>query len=439
MRWRNTLVALGVLIVLLTVYYLYEVRGGEARWQAAVVESRAFGIPDESDVTSVDLRNSKGAVRIEWRGDAWEIAAPLSTPADQSRAIGLAESLKQLGVLRRMEEAGDPLALGLDPPAAIVTLESNTAGSPISLEVGAEASLGDGYYARPAGGSGVVVVGPEVGQVLGLELIQLRERRVVALRPREIQTVRLEKEGSFITLERAGPESWRMVEPYAFPADRDRVRDLLQSLTGARAEAFPGPEHSLEPAMVVTLGTGEEEQRIELSAPVEGVRLARRANGDLLEVPGSSLAELDRPPAWWKRRRVVGGTRQELESIALRSPGGDWAVERDPSGWVHSGPEPRPVEPERMERFLDGLYALQAEGHRLVEGPLPPGGWELDLRSTGGGRQALTLVCEVDGPCVALAEELREIFLLPPGALQPLHEALAPLIASADDDGTVEP
>ena len=76
MRWQTT-AALALLLVLLGgFFYVYEIRMGPAREEAAARKGRVFSA-DTKDVTGVELKRPDETVRLQRDGDTWSLLEPL--------------------------------------------------------------------------------------------------------------------------------------------------------------------------------------------------------------------------------------------------------------------------------------------------------------------------------------------------------------------------
>jgi hypothetical protein len=183
-KWRNTLVALLILAVLVVFYYFYETRGAEGRRLAAERAGRALGLEDGAEVVEVVVENELGVLRLEAGADgAWRLTQPVEAAAEAQRVLAVVGSLKRVRLVRTLAEAdGVPEDCGLDAPQARLTLMLADGGPPRVLEIGNPTPLGGGYFARRDQGGDVLVVGPGMGQALTLDVERVLERSVADTR-----------------------------------------------------------------------------------------------------------------------------------------------------------------------------------------------------------------------------------------------------------------
>jgi hypothetical protein len=176
-RWRNTLVAVLILVALIVFYYLYETRGGEARRLEAQRAGRALGLEDAAAIAVLEVVNEHGALRLEAAGeDGWRLTRPQEARAAEQQVLAVLGSLKRVRVLRRLRAAdGAPEDSGLESPGARLTVVPADGRPARVLAVGNPTPLGVGYFARRDGEADVLVVGPGAVQALTLAADELLE------------------------------------------------------------------------------------------------------------------------------------------------------------------------------------------------------------------------------------------------------------------------
>src|SRR4030095_10881422 len=120
MRWQTTAVLAALLLALGTFFYLYEVRWGPAREEAAARKGRLFAA-DTKDVTEVVIKRPEDTVRLKREGDNWEMLEPLrargSRPAVDETLANLMTAKIDREIAAKPESLVD---FRLDTPAARV-------------------------------------------------------------------------------------------------------------------------------------------------------------------------------------------------------------------------------------------------------------------------------------------------------------------------------
>jgi hypothetical protein len=76
MRWQTTAVLAFLLVLLGGFYYVYEIRLGPGREEAAARKGRVFSA-DTKDVTAVAIKRPDESLRLQREGDTWELLEPV--------------------------------------------------------------------------------------------------------------------------------------------------------------------------------------------------------------------------------------------------------------------------------------------------------------------------------------------------------------------------
>jgi len=446
-KFRNTLIAAGVLALLAAYYAWHLHREVPARAAKEAAAARFLPMAPEAEIIAVEVHNGAGEIVLERRDpDGWRLVRPVEARADDDETRSVTEALRGLQVLRRPQ--GDPgaPAYGLVPPAASVTLKQKE-GEPIGFEVGGKASLGDGYYARLAGASELLVVGNGAERALSLAAERLRDRRAVRLDAWGVERLRLERPTGTIALEREADGGWMIREPVTFVADREVVRELVDDVCGLRATGFADGTASgtvpAPPAATLVLGSsqGGVEERVEIGAAPggQGPRYVKRADGSLIDIGDSALRHLDAPLDEFRRHQVVGLDRWNTHRIEV-SGEATATLEKDPAGgeWKLAAPVARDIAFEDAAALLDALDAIKAESFLAAPSDAITAALgqarlriRLDASPATDGASARTVEVAFAGPLdgreYAQVAGVTDLFVLGAGSLEQLGAAVTKL------------
>src|SRR5262249_10822294 len=122
MRWQITLILFVVLAVLGGSYYVYEVRMGPAREEAATRKGRVFGNVETRGVP--EFRGGRGGERVGLRreGDKGERPDPLRARGGRPTADEILANTTTAKIDREIDaNPKTPADFGLDKPAADLT------------------------------------------------------------------------------------------------------------------------------------------------------------------------------------------------------------------------------------------------------------------------------------------------------------------------------
>lgn len=364
MKPKTLAILAAVVLVLGAFIWLVErdLPGTEERAERA---KKVLGGIERSQVDAVILSVDDREVRLEREEVAeadgeteaaeeapWRLTAPVKSRAEDAAVDRLLLTLERLEKQTTVQNP-DLVDLGLEPPAATVTVKS--AERKQTLRVGVEVPIAGGRIVSLEGGDEVWVTEGELWDEITRDPDAWRSKDAVPWTASEIVRLRLSGEGRVSPVEivresgEGGAARFRLTEPLEDVADRQTVQDLTSRLATLRIQRFlDDPEESPEgvdlasPRFVVELfddrSAGVEPYLVELIAPLEesgGVWLVR-AGGELVETQADELVQLlDRPPLAFRSHLLTDLQIFELDEVRVGQEGhedlllarveGDWA------------------------------------------------------------------------------------------------------------------
>ncbi len=486
MNWRSTL----LLLVLAAGAALYVWRVDSTRRdsrEAAVARRLVLPLPPSGQVLApwerVEIDGPNGPIRLRAGagGLEWFVEAPVADRADPAMVgelLGAIELLTREDTLAgAADRAGE---FGLDRPAIRVRAWREGGGKdPVEIRFGRPTAVEERYYAQLAGSPDVVVVGPELREVLLRRPDRFRDPRLTRLEPGDVERIILRNAGGEIEMRRDRDRGrWELVRPQAGRANDEAVTELLDRVVGAAVRAFVGGSEAAlgtsdlvryglaEPRAVVRLElrrtAGREGGVAELSlgAPADK-ETAKEAVFARLVSPGRSLVcalpsvldGLSRvSAAALRERRLLDVNPDLVDRIRIGTPDGrEFLVARAGRGWVIQGAKTIPAEPTEADRLLKTLNetlvrAFVAEGNDAKD-PARAGLRQAEVRVTlasfssentaegSAGEQVITSLVlgpkredgtrlakiEPDNVIVALDAAVRDAILDDPVKWQPLR------------------
>lgn len=320
-------------------------------------------------VDVVSLRGGAFAIVLEPGTDDGAPAAHLvrgdeRLAADAREVDAWLTGLEHARVVRHVaEESVDRAAMGLDAPAARVTITMGETTHRLAL--GGSAPGGGRYVAIE--GRRVAVVPDALATTLQIDVESLRERALVPHAPRAIARWSLEGEGGTRRLVRGG---WPASGADAFrfeggprlaagPGDA-----LLEAVTGLRADAFPpgeaGPIEEPRLAVAVQPTVGEARTLLHVGGACpdrDDLVLVHRVEPTPLRacIERAVVPPLLRPRHDLEDTRLVAATRDEI--VEVRVVEGDAVLEmaRRGAGFHVRKPSPRDVPEAAARALLDAL------------------------------------------------------------------------------------
>jgi len=250
---------------------------------------------DEIDLdllSDQDLRilREPGAVTLRFGSDREGRRLLYSDPVDVDRLTALLQALRDS---LREPLQGDPddlLRAGLDPPRFHLTIRrgSGDAKQEVALGFGNDDPTGRGVLARCYGDGTFFRTGPQVPNLLMLNLKDWRSKTVFGLDAMGVDRIDRVKyhgaggEPELLTLEKEGPRSWRIVEPRSLMADATACQSLAQQATLLRVQTFVS--QAFDPLTIQGTGLPENPRwSLQLSS---GLRVLELEVGDHLAGQG---------------------------------------------------------------------------------------------------------------------------------------------------------
>lgn len=333
MSGKKTLIWAVVLVALAAFYYLYEIRGGQQRQEAATKRERLFQFA-ANDVTGLTIKREQEPVRAEKRDGHWYLTEPLAVRGDDQKYRELTRHLAELRHTRVVEEHPATLEpFGLTAPRLEVEVTLKDQPTPVSLRLGSANPTGGSYYAQVAGRAEVYLVSSMSKDVLDASLHALRDKTVLAFTPAEVQEVHLARGTEApVVLQRQEGDTWRLTAPVHARADDQQVRALLQRLRDAKVQAFIAEDatelasYGLQtPALHISLGVGQGHAPLTLmlgnvDTEHKGVYARRGEETRVLLLPQDLWDKLPKTATALRDKTLLQFEREHITRLEILSP-----------------------------------------------------------------------------------------------------------------------
>ena len=295
MRFRNTIIVL-ILLAVVGGYAYY------ASKQPAEEKNRLFAIKAD-DIVTIALKYPDREIELDKQAGKWTLVKPLKAEADDATVDNIARAIADCEIKRTLEEQPADLGpFGLAKPEVIVTVTTADKRTLPAIEVGKVTPVGFSAYVRRADKPAVMLASSAFPPQVTKTVNELRNRVLVKFDADAAQKLTLERgHGATLELEKQH-EVWAIVKPGKYSADQGAVRQLLNSLNGARVEDFindnPGnlSQFGLDnPQLTIAVFTGKEaaRQSLMLGAKENAADKDRKGRG----VPPPRVASYTSPVA----------------------------------------------------------------------------------------------------------------------------------------------
>jgi hypothetical protein len=352
-----------------------EIEQKEAEDQA----KKLFGDLKAEQVEWITLRTSDGKdARLERRDGAWQLAAPIESPADAATADGLASALAGLVSESVIEDAQGFEVYGLD--AGEKTLRFRANGADHELRVGKKTPVGANNYAATGADGKVYAIASYRATSFEKPLDDLRERRPLRFDRDGVARIQVWWRDGGVTLEKKDG-TWRLTAPLEGEADAETIETLLSDLVFLRASSFldappPDAEVGLDaPVYRVVLEDaaqdGQQPMRHELS--IGGLRdgqlrVVRGAEPALYQVPAERFEKLPKTVVAFRHKTLASfvATDAARFDLSFADPGAEGTSQvftlegtnSDASGWTT---KPDALKEGLAARIVAEVARLKAE------------------------------------------------------------------------------
>ena len=386
MRWTTTAVLAALLVGLGTFYYVYDVRQGPEREKAAAVKDNLWKGLEAKDVEEIAIRKGDATLQLKKTGDAWNLAAPVSAPADRRAAEDLASTLATLRVEREIDpNPQKPADFGLAPPAAEVTFKAK--GQERGVKLGAKNPTGVWVYAQEAGKTAVLLVPEGILRDAQKPPSDFRDRTLLAFERKDVKTLDVRGPAGQVvaTVSAKGPEEWQLTAPLTVPADREAITGLLEKLRAARVKEFvtdapkSPAEYGLDRPTRLTVETGEAATRTvrtlrfgKLVPDKKGVYAQREGEPGVLLVEDELWKAVPAAATALRDKSVFAYDRGKLERVEIESPRGKVALALQDGKWQITAPAALRADEGSVSEWLYRARDLRAldfvaeDGKRLA-------------------------------------------------------------------------
>ena len=373
MRWQTTAILALLFALLGGFYYVYEIRMGPEREEAAARKGRVFSA-DTKDVTAVEIKRADELVRLQREGEAWQVVEPVKAPGSRTAVDELLASVMTAKIDREIDPDPKSLAdFGLDKPAADLTLTLQD-GTTLGLQLGAKNPTGVWVYARERDKPAVFVLGESVLRDATRPVDDFRDRTILAFDSKEVTGFEIVLPDETLAVE-GEPRAWRITRPVPLRADNETVREFLDKLAGQKVREFvteaPGRRdvYGLERPVRVTIHSGKDKDRVsrtlllgKVDPAKKGVYAMRAGEPGVMLIPEDVYTQVPKNVGVLRNKMLVEIDRDKVARLEIRSPKGTVTVGRENGQWKIVAPEALAADQVEVGAVLARLADLRAQG-----------------------------------------------------------------------------
>ena len=371
-----------------------------------------------SGVRRLSIERGKERLVFERRegGGQWQMVEPMNVAAEPSRLETLVRNLKELPrSLDAGSMTGSPATFGLDQPEAIVRVwgeqkdGTGATDAPLAiLEIGK--TVKRLRYVRPAGDTSIEVADAKLLSAVDQPVLEWRERAVVPVATFQVESVSIKRGESQIRVNRTRNGRFKLVEPFAAPADAPKVESLLAAISSLRvsdgAKGFVAndvgdfsPFGLSPPSATIEVRTARYKENplvLEIGKPVpdhpDRIYVRRADQDDVVSVNAQPLSELPRSAAGLRSQKVADFEPVAVSQIKIKSPVQNFLLKKESNDWVQKEPKEEKADSLTVATLLKHLEGMQTseflDPSKVRDPQLKPPLVTIQLTETRVGRAA---------------------------------------------------
>ncbi len=433
---RRVLVFLAVFLVVASGYFLVTWRDKQKE-QAEQAAKRLYQVK-EADIGALTLQKGTQVIRLEKKGQVWQIVSPVDSPADKDVVQSVLTTLAYLTKNRNLGELQDLKPFGLDPPGLIVRFTVQDKDH--QLLIGNPIPGKHGYYVMRDQDKEVLIISAGDKESLDRPLAALRDKTLFAFALDKVKALKIRLDSHQVDLQKVSPGTWKWQGREQTKVRADRVESLLRRLDLARIRDFvtesPGAKElaaqglAPKPKGEIVLEEGEQKTALLLgNAREEAVYARKGSGGPVFLVEERLKKDIEQALARLEDRRLWTETITGVHHISWGPPDKPWKAVKGEKSWQLTGPAKESLSQSflRLEMALQRFQDLEYLRLRPGDKPAGSGSFLFELRDAAD--QLLVRLVEIGRP----EPEKVEVSLEQPGKTEQALISLKPYQSWRDD------
>ena len=347
MKFRNTLILFGVVLILFAFVYVFEIRKPEEPTGKSNNLGKMLLVEDVEHAASLFIRDVN-RVELSYADPSyqkivcfkddnaqWQIEQPLRAKADQKRMNRLISDVMSKNIQNTLKDPEELAEYGLANPRVAATFHLRD-GTFRTLLLGNTVPTGNYVYVKQESLPDISLVPASAADDLTKFVSDLRDRTVIALKQSDVQKIRLRyvsRVGAsrrqalqIIVCEKEGFK-WKLVEPTTAKADTDAVEKIISDVKDLRIERFVAEA----PDDLSVYGLSQPQIEVIMSLDKDRTLLIGRKEGSLVYAKTGSddpvfmvnaeiIDKLRKQPADLRDRTITAFDRKAVEKLELEYP-----------------------------------------------------------------------------------------------------------------------
>ncbi|MCK9559745.1 MAG: DUF4340 domain-containing protein [Candidatus Marinimicrobia bacterium] len=373
-KGQSTLILLGVLVILFTAVYFFEIKGGEKREQNRKLASQLFQTEKDS-VNRLILSTANSHIVCEKKGAEWIITAPVFTQGDAQNIESNLSSILSANIERKIvDSTADLNYFGLLEPRGQVQVISQD-GKHITLMVGDENPTGTLVFVKYPEDQAVYTTNKSLWNYVDKRLYDLRDKKIMHFNVDDVRKISLvSRSQGTVSLEKSAGK-WRITAPVTLPANDGEVKSLLNRLSSGRAKDFIAEEPTdlkkyglAKPAIKINLEIGESLAHTSFSvgdtasSAGGGFYAKEETRPPIFTIEKWTMDGLEKGAFDLQDKKVVGFDDENADRIVWKIANQEFtATKIDSVNWMVVAPETLQVDQSLMRSWLEDYRDLSVD------------------------------------------------------------------------------
>lgn len=281
MKFKTTIILI-ILVLAAGAYFWFIEKDKPSTYELKLTEDRILKDFKPEQIVrlvidSVERVNDTGTIvktehfDIQRELTGWNLVEPANFPVDMTQMRQILDSIKKVEQSRLISgdeyKKLDRAAAGLTEPDVVATFY--TPSTSVTLRIGTKTPVGWEAYLEVAGRPAAYYVSSQFKERLQLKTDNsekdFRRRNVFDARKYEISSMFIESPVATIELQKGDDLSWRMVQPNADMADKQKMEKLVEKIVDLDIRSFvEGPVDFGRPLFTLTVVQGIASQRLQV-------------------------------------------------------------------------------------------------------------------------------------------------------------------------------
>jgi Domain of unknown function (DUF4340) len=285
------------------------------------------------------LKTSAGEMELQKKGDHWDIARPLHTPADDQKVSDLIAQVTTARIQKFVaDDGGDLHPYGLAEPRGSLTLFAQEDKQGQTLQIGGVPEKEkDQVYVRFSPRAFVYTLPKNIEEILNNKPNDLRDRHAVRVDTKILDRLTIDAPGKAKTVLTRKDENWTIASRNNAPANSSEVRRLIDTLQNEQVTKFVEdvasnlPKYGLDkPQLIVTFSSFASENTAETKAgeqpfasvafgKIEGDNVYARVGDEpfVVAVRRGLLDQIFADPLQWQELSIFNFKPEQIHRVSV--------------------------------------------------------------------------------------------------------------------------